>query len=375
MLALGLSSLSQLLCADEDPECRSMAAVEGNCRRNWAEMVQRCPQSCGLCVGYCADELDTCAAKAAAGRCAANPRGMLARCPESCGACPQLAPPARRCDTCLALQEAVWRGLVASGAARRAVGELSEAEAEAQRAVEFACASHEFLQLRAAPPYHRECELALSRYGGTMVDAWAAVVADGPAALEQQESARTVAAHVCGGNQDEACAAGELRGLHFGAAVGASPCSVCRAMVSDVVLALRRTGAQARADQQPAAHASALELLDTVCDELELRHPLEVGAAGSRVYSECVTFVSEHRPQLEKLSYQWSYAEPLHFVCSRRLGVCPWEMRDAEPPPPRAAADWAGRPAFAAFDAEAELRRARVAVDGFGGDLLSDREL
>ena len=50
-------------------------------------------------------------------------------------------------------------------------------------------------------------------------------------------------------------------------------------------------------------------------------------------------------------------------------------MRDAEPPPPRAAADWAGRPAFAAFDAEAELRRARVAVDGFGGDLLSDREL
>ena len=37
MLALSLSSLSQLLCADEDPECRSMAAVEGELRRNWAD--------------------------------------------------------------------------------------------------------------------------------------------------------------------------------------------------------------------------------------------------------------------------------------------------------------------------------------------------
>lgn len=300
----------------------------------WMDL--QCPNACGACLGECDDLKDECPGWAAKGECDTNPRFMVEQCPASCDLCPRLQGEALECDSCILMQEAIWRALqpidrdieedphksVAEHRLhKRRKSDVIE-KADVRRAVGDVCFSHEWLSRSPRRPYHTSCETTVSTRFHDIEAAWLKAVEEPPIdphapkipvpnhphekVLQPKpprliRPSRTVALAVkrqlCVGNRDHhghtrshneaaghtdtlgTCNAQRARTL---LGMGAPPlkggaCEICRTFVGDAVAVLRRTGLQLRPSghtgaASPASYKRAVAQLEGVCADFELRH-------------------------------------------------------------------------------------------------------
>ena len=361
-------------CTDAAADCRYWAHSQNECTTNSAWMDLRCPNACGACLGECGDSDPSCKEWAEEGECDKNSRFMIERCPGSCDLCPRLDGGALQCDSCLALQEAIWRSLQPLPPSenihvqhrhRSGVRELSVADV--RRAVADACVSHEWVSLGVGLPYHTVCETVISSKFSTIESAWLEAMrhipwhemdppsdpllappkprAWPPTKLDRpsRATALRLKRQLCltpsleiglSRGPDGLGMCNEQRGrtlLGLGAPpIGSSACEACRAFVEDAVSLMRRGGRLLNpSDPETADRRNAVTQLQGLCADVELRRNVTDGAV-DMLTSRCDALLREHFDQLTSLTFQWARPDVVELMCYTTLGVCEEDRRREE---------------------------------------------
>lgn len=377
---LGLPHLPHdAACVDTESDCRWWAHTQRECTENAHWMDIKCENACGKCLGECIDGDPLCKDWADKGECDQNARFMVERCPSSCDLCPRLDGGALECDSCIAMQEAIWSALqpLEHAAADdvqlgwRAETHRDVVPAAVRRAVADVCVAHEWMMLGVSRPYHATCERIISSHVEAIERAWISAMqprdfrlegrdphADplippppAPPAARLPRPSRALALRMkqelclerspapAEGVRGRASPPAPPRSLGLcnaqrgrtllgvsAPALGASECDACRAYVHDAVSVLRRFGLLLRPSEPPTAeYRHATRLLHGVCADLELRHNVSHGAA-KPLGVHCDHLVRDHFDDLSALTYQWARPDVIELACVDTIHACTAEM-------------------------------------------------